>query len=263
MNCNLRVEREHPAIFAGRFDISTCDVVIPRIGTSITEYGLAVVNQFEMLGVPVVNGSIAIDRARDKFKCLQLLAHHGLPVPRTLMARDQAHVRAFLKRINGPPVVLKVPRGTHGVGVMLADTLESVDSILETMWGMGQNVLVQEFIAEARGRDMRVLVVGEEVIAAMRRHASGTEFRANVHRGGAGRLAKPTPMARRLAIEATRVLGLAVAGVDLVETAKGPLVLEVNASPGFEELERATKVDVAAKIIEFATSIARRLRAAG
>ena len=168
-----------------------------------------------------------------------------------------------INSISGPPVVLKVPRGTHGVGVMLAETAESVDSILETLWGLGQNILVQEFIAEARGRDMRVLVVGDEVVAAMRRHAAGTEFRANVHRGGAGRLAKPTPMARRLAIEATRVLGLAVAGVDLVETAKGPLVLEVNASPGFEELERATKADVAGKIIEYASSIARRLRAAG
>jgi ribosomal protein S6--L-glutamate ligase len=261
--CYLLVERDNPRIYHGPEEVSDFDVVIPRIGASITEYGLAVVNQYETLGVPVVNGSAAIARARDKLKCMQLLAQRGLPVPNTLMARDPEHIHEFLKRVGGTPVVLKLLQGTQGVGVMLAETPESLESILDTLWGMGQNILIQQFISEARGKDLRLLVIGDEVVAAMRRYARGKEFRANIHRGGAGSAARPTPQARSLAVEATQILGLAVAGVDLIETSKGPLILEVNASPGFEELERATRVDVASKIIAFAASIATRLRAVG
>jgi ribosomal protein S6--L-glutamate ligase len=261
LRCYLLVEREWPRIYHGGEEISDCDVVIPRIGASITEYGLAVVNQFETLGVPVANSSSAIARARDKLKCLQLLAQRGLPVPNTLMARDPDQVHEFLRRLGGTPVILKLLQGTQGVGVMLAETPESLGSILDTLWSMGQNILIQEFIAESRGRDLRLLVVGGEVVAAMRRNARGREFRSNIHRGGNGTPARPTPQARSIAVEATSALGLAVAGVDLIETGRGPLVLEVNPSPGFEELERATRIDVAGRVIDFATGIATRLRA--
>lgn len=263
LRCYLIVECDSLRLLHGEQETGGCDVVIPRIGASITEYGLAVVNQFETLGVPVVNGYRAIGRARDKFTCLQLLAQRGLPVPKTLLARNPRHVRDYVRQIGGAPVVLKLARGTQGVGVMLAETEESVLSILETLWSMGQNVLIQQFVEEARGRDLRLLVVGNEVVGAMRRYANGSEFRANIHRGGNGIVARPTPQARSIAIEATQTLGLSVAGVDLVETSKGPLVLEVNPSPGFEQLERASGSDIAGKVIDYATSIATRLRAVG
>ena len=263
LRCYILVEREQPRMFHCDEEISGCDVVIPRIGASITEYGLAVVNQFEILGVPVVNGYLGYARARDKSTCMQLLAARGLPVPKTLMARHPGHVREFLRRVGGAPVVLKLTRGTQGVGVMLAETAESAESILETMWSTGQNILIQQFVHEARGRDMRLLVVGDEVVAAMRRYARGGDFRANIHRGGNGVNARPTPQTRTIAIEATQALGLAVAGVDVIETQRGPLLLEVNPSPGFEELERAAGGDIAGRIMDYAGSIATRLRAVG
>ena len=263
LGCHLLVESGPPRVFHGATNLADNDVVIPRIGASITDYGLSVVHQLESLSMPVVNSSNAIRQARDKLRCLQVLAAAGLPVPRTLLTRSPANVTRLLDAVGGTPVILKVMRGTHGVGVMLAETPESVESILETLWGMGQNVLIQEFVHESRGRDLRLLVVGQEVVGAMRRRAKGHDFRANIHRGGAGTFTRPTPQARNLALDAVAALGLDVAGVDLIETSRGPMILEVNASPGFEEIEKRTSGDIAGAVIDLAESAASRLRAVG
>ena len=238
--------------------LDDADVVLPRIGASITEYGLAVVNHFEILGVPVVNGATAIAQSRDKLRSLQILAQHGIDIPKTVMARAPAQIERALQEIGGPPVVLKLVQGTQGIGVMLAETQSALEAILDTLWGLGQNILIQEFIPESRGRDIRALVVGGEVVASMRRIARVGEFRSNIHRGGEGRLIRLTPDQERVAIEAARVTGLLLAGVDMLESRSGPKVIEINSSPGFEGLESATKKDIARHILDFAVVHAGR-----
>lgn len=237
------------------------DVVIPRIGASVTGYGLSVVNHLDMMGVPVLNAAVGIARSRDKLRCLQLLASSGLPIPRTVMARDRSNVPRLLDEVGGLPAVVKLLRGTQGVGVMLASTLAELQGILDTFWDLGQEIVLQEFVAESRGRDIRALVVGGRVVGAMRRKARRGEFRSNLHRGGRGKPVTLSPQFVEAALQATRVVGLEVAGVDLLETRRGPTVMEVNSSPGFEGLERATGLDVAGAIVERALELAEARRA--
>jgi ribosomal protein S6--L-glutamate ligase len=259
LNCFL-VCGKTPSIYhknsAKRID--DVDVVLPRIGASITEYGLAVVNHFSMLGVPVVNSALAIAQSRDKLRCLQLLSQHGIDIPRTVMARTPSQIERALQVVGGPPVVVKLVQGTQGIGVMLAETQSALEAILDTLWGLGQNILIQELIPESRGRDLRALVVGRKVVASMRRIARVGEFRSNIHRGGEGRIATLDADYERVAIEAAKVTGLDVAGVDMLESRFGPKVIEINSSPGFEGLEAATGLDIADKILSYAFEEANR-----
>ncbi len=257
LRCSLILSRGEPRMTYRGVALRNVHVVIPRIGASITSYGLAVVSQFDMMGVAVLNNAAPIARSRDKLRCLQLLARFGLDIPRTVMARDRSNVPRLLKDVGGLPAIVKLVRGTQGVGVMLASTLEELEGILATFSDLGEDIVLQEFIAESRGRDVRALVVGGQVVAAMRRRAKRGEFRSNLHRGGRGRAAKLSAGYLEAAVTAARLVGLEVAGVDLLETREGPKVLEVNSSPGFEGLERATGVDIAGAIVEHALAVAR------
>jgi ribosomal protein S6--L-glutamate ligase len=235
-------------------------VVLPRIGASITEHGLAVVNQFDMMGVPLVNSSQPIARSRDKLRSLQLLSRAGIDIPKTVMVSDPSQIHRALSIVGGPPAVLKVVKGTQGIGVILAETEQAALTVLETFWNLGMNILVQEFIEESEGRDIRALVVGDRVVTAMRRQAGIGEFRSNVHRGGTGTVVDLPESYRTAALKATRVMELQLAGVDMLESQIGPKVLEINSSPGFEGLERWTGVDIASAIIEYAVGFARAHR---
>lgn len=238
-------------------EVKGLSAVIPRIGASITSYGMAVVNHLETMGVPVVNPAPAIARSRDKLRCLQVLAQHGLDVPRTVMATDGANVKRLLGAVGGLPCIIKLLRGTQGVGVMLADTLQEAETIVQTFWGLAQDVCLQEFIRESRGRDVRALVVGDEVVGAMRRQAKSGEFRSNLHRGGEGKALKLPREYQEVAVKAARAIGLTVCGVDMLEGKDGPKVMELNSSPGFEGLEKATKKDIAGAIVAHALSLSR------
>jgi ribosomal protein S6--L-glutamate ligase len=256
LRCTLSLERGAPGLLYDGEPLGHVDVVIPRIGASITAYGLAVVNQLDMMGIPVLNNSVPIARSRDKLRCLQLLSRFGIDIPRTVMTNQKAEVPMALRQIGGLPAILKLIRGTQGIGVMIAHTQGEIEGILDTMSDLGQEILLQEFIRESRGRDLRVLVVGDRAVAAMRRTAKTGEFRSNLHRGGEGKPVKIPAGYAEIALQATRVMGLELAGVDLLETKQGPKVMEVNSSPGFEGLERATKLDVAGLIIEHASRFA-------
>lgn len=258
LDCFIVCGRRSPTIYHKntRRRLDQVDVVLPRIGASITEYGLAVVRQFSIMGIPIVNNSVPIARSRDKLRSLQLLSQHDIDIPRTVMARSPSQVARALEAVGGPPVILKLIQGTQGVGVMLAETLPSLEAILDTLWGLGQNILIQEFIAESRGRDIRALVVGGRVVGAMRRTARVGEFRSNIHRGGAGRIIALSDEFQRVAVKASEVMGLHVAGVDLLESKDGPKVIEINSSPGFEGLEGATGQDIARDILEYAIAYA-------
>ena len=264
LNCFLVCGNRSPSIYhkSGHKRLDHVDLVLPRIGASITEYGLAVVRQFSLMGIPVINNSVPIARSRDKLRSLQLLALHGIDIPRTVMARSPAQIERALQAVGGPPVVIKLIQGTQGVGVMLAETLPALEAILDTLWGLGQNILIQEFVAESKGRDVRVLVVGGQVVAAMRRTARVGEFRSNIHRGGAGKSIRLEPEYEKVAVKATEVMGLQVAGVDLLESKEGPRVIEINSSPGFEGLEAATGRNIAMEILSYALAYAESRKAA-
>jgi ribosomal protein S6--L-glutamate ligase len=227
------------------------EAVIPRIGASITNYGMAVVRQFEMMGVWALNESVAIGRSRDKLRSLQLMARAGIGLPVTAFAHDTRMIDDLLDIVGGEPVVIKLLEGTQGVGVVLGETRRSAKSVIEAFRGAKVNILVQEFIKEAGGADIRCIVVGGKVIASMKRQGPEGEFRSNIHRGGSGGKVKITPEERSTAIRAARVMGLNVAGVDMLRSNHGPVVMEVNSSPGFEGIEGATDVDIAGAVIEF------------
>jgi ribosomal protein S6--L-glutamate ligase len=247
---DIRVSRRTPELFYQGKPVGPVDAVIPRIGASITFYGLAVVRQFEMMGVYCVNESQAIARSRDKLRCLQILSRHDIGLPPTVYTRQAEHVPACMDMVDGPPVVVKLLEGTQGIGVVLAETARAASSVIEAFHGLEQNILIQKFIREARGADIRALVVGRKVVAAMKRQAVAGEFRSNMHRGGTAKKVKLSPEYRRTALAAARVLGLRVAGVDMIESAEGPMVMEVNSSPGLEGIQKTCGVDVAAAIIE-------------
>lgn len=259
LHCFLVLSRRAPEIYYRGLEarVSDLDVVLPRIGASITEHGLAVVNQFDMMGVALVNNSQPIARSRDKLRSLQLLARAGIDIPKTVMVSDPSQIHRALEIVGGPPAILKVVKGTQGIGVILAETEQAALTVLETFWNLGMNILVQEFIEESEGRDIRALVVGDRVVTAMRRQASVGEFRSNVHRGGTGTVVDLPESYRDAALEAMRVMGLQLGGVDMLESERGPKVVEINSSPGFEGLERWTGVDIASAIIDYAVSFAR------
>lgn len=228
------------------------DAVIPRIGASITRFGASIVRQFEQLGTVVLNGSQAIELSRDRVRALAVLARGRIAVPRTVCTRSLAGLDAALGAVGGCPAIVKLQHGTQGIGTMMADTPEALHALLETLWAMGQEIVMQEFVAESRGRDIRAMVVGGKVIAAMRRQAPPGEFRSNLHRGGTGDGLTLDRRYRRCAKRAAALLGLDVAGVDMLEGRAGPTVVELNSSPGLEGIEQATEVNVAATIIKLA-----------
>jgi ribosomal protein S6--L-glutamate ligase len=256
LKCDLVLETSALRLFHRGVLLPVPDCALPRIGASVTAHGLAVVRQLEAIGVPLVNGSRAIECSRDKLRALQLLAAGEVPIPRTVLARGGGDLAALVAQVGGLPAILKLLQGTQGVGVMIAHSMAEVESILTTLRDLGQEILLQEFVAESRGRDVRALVVGGRVVGAMRREARVGEFRSNLHRGGAGRSLELDPAFAAVAIRAARVLGLEVAGVDLLEADGGPRVMEVNSSPGFEGLEAATGLDVAGAIVARAAELA-------
>lgn len=254
LRCYLHIASDGFAMRYKGQAISGYASVIPRIGASITRYGCAVVHQFELMGSFTPNTSEAIARARDKLRCHQLLAAQGIGLPSTVFGDNPDDTVDLLSMLGPPPHVIKLNEGTQGAGVMLTEKLSASRSVVEALRGLYANFLVQEFIAEAKGADLRCFVVGGQVVAAMRRQAPKGDFRSNLHRGGSARSVKATPAEQDMAVRAARVLGLGVAGVDLIRSARGPLVLEVNSSPGLEGIEEASGVDIAGSIIDHVAS---------
>jgi len=236
--------------FRGR-PLSDYDAILPRIGRSITYFGTAVVRQFEQMDVYTPNTANGITNARDKLRATQILSRHAIGMPATAFVRNRADVRPAIERVGGAPVVIKLLEGTQGIGVILAPEVRIAETIIETLHSTNQNVLIQHFVAESRGRDIRALVVGDRVVAAMRRVAAGDEFRSNVHRGGSVERVELTPEFEQAAVRSAQIMGLRVAGVDMLESDDGPLVMEVNSSPGLQGIERATQLDVAGAVIDY------------
>jgi ribosomal protein S6--L-glutamate ligase len=255
--CYMNIASNHPEIHYKGQVLERPDAVIPRIGASVSFYGTAVVRQFEMMGVYSVNESVAITRSRDKLRASQLLARKGIGLPRTGFAHSPDDTQDLLATVGGAPVVIKLLEGTQGVGVVLAETRKAAESVIEAFRGLGANFIVQEFVKEAEGADIRCFVVGEKVVASMMRKGREGDFRSNLHRGGTASLVKITPDERATAVRSARVMGLNVAGVDLLRSRHGPVVMEVNSSPGLEGIETATGRDVAGIIIEFIQKHAR------
>jgi len=251
LRCYMNITARRPEVYYNGERLSGYDAVIPRIGASITFYGLAVLRQFEMRGVYPLNESVAIGRSRDKLRSMQLLARDGIGLPTTAFAHDPKATDAVIESVGGAPVVIKLLEGTQGIGVILADTARSAKSTIEAFRGVKVNILVQEFIKEAGASDIRAFVVGGKVIAAMQRQGAEGEFRSNLHRGGRAAQVKITPEERSIAIRATKSLGLNVAGVDMLRSNHGPVIMEVNSSPGLEGIETACGVDAAGAIIAF------------
>lgn len=252
MRCYMNIASSRPTIHYKGQELQHYDAVIPRVGASVTFYGSAVVRQFEMMGVYCVNDSIAITRARDKLRSLQLLSKRGIGLPITGFAHSVDEIKDLIKMVGGPPLVIKFLEGTQGIGVILVETTKAARSVLEAFLGLKVNIMVQEFIKEARGIDIRCFVVGGKVVAAMKREAiSPEEFRSNLHRGGIASPVEITDEEREMAVNAADIISLNVAGVDIVRSNRGPLVMEVNASPGLEGIEKSTGIDVASEIIKF------------
>lgn len=250
LRCQLVVDGASSRILEDQDRVPDYDAVLPRIGASITDYGLAVVKQFEAIGTFTVNSAQAIAESRDKMRCLQVLTQAGLRVPPTVLTRSYEGLPAAVQAVRGLPVILKVLQGTQGVGVMLIHTPISLGSVIDTLRALDQDVILQQFIAEAAGRDYRAIVIGNRVVAAMMRTAPEGEFRSNIHRGGSGTPVRLPREFERAAVKAAKILGLQVAGVDLMESGQGPLVLEVNSSPGFEGIEKATGLNIAATLMK-------------
>lgn len=248
--CYLRVGNEHSEVHYDGRSLPTYDAVIPRIGASMTEYGMAVLRQFHSTGAWCLNEAEAIGRSRDKLLAHQLLARAGIGMPDTAFAHSPKDTRDLVSLVGEPPVVLKLLSSTQGRGVVLAETKKAAESLVDAFRGLDANFLVQGFVKEAAGADVRCLVIGGKAVAAMKRQAQAGEFRSNLHRGGIAKAVKLTPSERRTAVRAAKVLGLEVAGVDILQSAKGPMVLEVNSSPGLEGIETSTKIDVARQMIE-------------
>ncbi|MBQ0771173.1 MAG: 30S ribosomal protein S6--L-glutamate ligase [Sphingomonadales bacterium] len=249
--CTVHIASHRPTITYNGDKLEGYEAVIPRIGASITNYGTAVLRQFEMAGVWPLNESVAIGRSRDKLRSMQIFAKYGLGLPLTAYANDPKQAEEIIRAVNGPPVVIKLLEGTQGIGVVLAETMSSAKSVIEAFRGANVNILVQEFIKEAGGTDIRALVVGGKVVAAMKRTGAADDFRSNLHRGGSAQIVKITPEERLTALRAAKHMGLNVCGVDMLRSNHGPVIMEVNSSPGLEGIENATGKDVAGQIIEF------------
>jgi ribosomal protein S6--L-glutamate ligase len=247
----IDLAQEEPDLQYRGKPLSHYDAVLPRIGASITFFGLAVVRQFEAMDVYTPNTAAGIANSRDKLRSIQILSRHDVGIPATTFVRDRADVLPAIERVGGAPVVIKLLEGTQGIGVILAPDKKVAEAVIETLQSTRQNVLIQRFVAESKGRDIRALVVGDRVVAAMRRSAVGDEFRSNVHRGGSTEVVELDDEYRRVAVQAAQIMGLKVAGVDMLEGADGPLIMEVNSSPGLEGIERATDLDIAGAIVDF------------
>lgn len=251
LRCYMNISSLKPRVMYQGNPLEDIDAIIPRIGAPHTFYGTAVVRQFEMMNVFSANESQAVTRSRDKLRCLQLLARNGIGLPVTGFAHSTKDVQGLITSVGGAPLVVKLLEGTQGIGVVLAETQKAAESVIEAFRGLQANILVQEYIREAGGADVRCFVIGGRVIASMERRARPGEFRSNLHRGGTATKARLTPEERSTAVRAAKAMGLNVAGVDILRSNHGPVVMEVNSSPGLEGIERATQVDVAGKIIEF------------
>ena len=247
----VNITSHHPELRYKGESLTGYDAIIPRIGASITFYGLAVLRQFEMMGVWPLNESVAIGRSRDKLRSLQLLSRKGIGLPVTAFAHSDDFADDVIKIAGGAPVVIKLLEGTQGIGVVLGETHNSAKSVIEAFRGVKVNIMVQEFIKEAGGSDIRCLVIGDRVIAAMKRQGAKGDFRSNLHRGGNAQVIKITPEERSIATRAANIMGLNVCGVDLLRSKHGPVVMEINSSPGLEGIEKATQIDVAGEIIKF------------
>jgi ribosomal protein S6--L-glutamate ligase len=248
---SIDLQRGQPLLHFRSKELSNYDAVLPRIGASITYFGTAVVRQFEQMDVYCANSSLGIVNSRDKLRSLQILSRHHIGIPHTAFARDKGDVLPAIARVGGAPVIIKLLEGTQGVGVILADSDKIAEAIIETLQSTRQNVLIQKFVAESKGKDIRAIVVGDQVVAAMRRVAQGQEFRSNVHRGGTVEGVDLDDVYRETAVRAAQITGLRVAGVDMLEGKDGPQVMEVNSSPGLEGIEKATNLDVAGAIVDF------------
>ncbi len=251
VRCYMNISSTNPEIHYAGEKLNDFTAIIPRIGASITFYGTAIVRQFEMMGVFSLNESIGISRARDKLRALQFLSKKGIGMPITGFASSPNDANDLIKIAGGPPLVIKLLEGTQGIGVVLAETSKAAESVIESFMCLKANIMVQEFITESNGEDLRCFVVGDKVVAAMKRTAKSGEFRSNLHRGGTAANVVLTKEEKKTAIKATKILGLNVAGVDIIRSNRGPLVLEVNSSPGLQGIEAASKKNVAAAIIEF------------
>ncbi len=251
LRCYMNITSSRPEVIYQGYALEGFDAIVPRIGASKTFYGTAVVRQFEVMKVLTANGSQAISRSRDKLRCLQVLARKGIGLPVTGFAHSIKDIDGLLSIVGGAPLVIKLLEGTQGIGVVLAETATAAQSVIEAFRGLDANILVQEYIKEAKGADIRCLVVGDRVIAAMKRQGAAGEFRSNLHRGGTATALKLTSAERSTAVDAAKAIGLKVAGVDILRSNHGPVVIEVNSSPGLEGIEVATQVDVAGSIIDY------------
>lgn len=249
LSCYMNINPAAPSVHDKGRKLPHYDAVIPRIGSAITFYGTAVLRQFEMMGSWPLNESVAITRARDKLRSLQLLARQGIDLPVTGFAHSPGDTSDLIELVGGAPLVVKLVEGTQGIGVVLAETRQAAESVIDAFRGLNAHILVQEYIREAKGRDIRCLVVGDRVVAAIERQAKEGDFRSNLHRGGTSRVVNITPRERDIALKAASTLGLDVAGVDILRAGRGPLVMEVNASPGLEGIEKTTGLDIAAQMI--------------
>ncbi|MCR5572399.1 MAG: 30S ribosomal protein S6--L-glutamate ligase [Candidatus Saccharibacteria bacterium] len=259
-NCYISIEQGSNQVFYKGAPLGKYDAIIPRIASYMTKYGTAIVRQLEMQGEYCLSKSLAITRARDKLRSTQLLAKYNIDIPKTVMSRDSGDIDQLLDQLDGAPVIIKLASGTHGNGVVLAETKKAAKSTLQAFYlsnDQGTNILLQEFVKESAGTDIRAFVVGSKVVASMQRKSLDDDFRSNLHKGGSGTPIKLTPEEEKVAVKAAKIMGLSVAGVDIMRSARGPLVLEVNASPGFG-IERVTGRNVAGKIIEYVERNANR-----
>jgi ribosomal protein S6--L-glutamate ligase len=250
LKCYMNITASSPALCYQSEKLSDIDAIIPRIGANRTFYGTAVLRQLETMGVYTINTSLSITRSRDKLRSLQLLAMKGIDMPITGFAHDVNDLDDLIELVGGTPLVIKLIEGTQGVGVVLAETKKAAESVVQALMGVNANIILQEYIKESNGSDIRCFVVGDKVVAAMERTAAPGEFRANLHRGGAANAVKITKLEREVAIQAAKIMGLRMAGVDLLRSSRGPLVLEINSSPGLEGIESATGRDIAMDIIK-------------
>lgn len=245
------IQEEHPKVYHKKETEINVDAIIPRIGASVTFYGSAVIRQFEMNGVFTTLSSLALVRSRDKLRSLQVLSKAGVGIPKTAFAKHPSDIENLIQQVGGVPLVIKLLEGTQGLGVVLAETKSAAKSVMEAFFGLEANILVQEFIKEAKGADIRAFVIGDKVVGAMKRQGKPGEFRSNLHRGGESSLIKLTRTEKQTAVRAAKSLGLKIAGVDMLRSDRGPLVIEVNSSPGLEGIEKTTEIDIAGKIVAF------------
>jgi len=251
LQCSLVTDIGSGKVLYKGQDLSDIDCIIPRIGSSVTFYGTAVVRQFETMGKTSLNSSLSIVRSRDKLRSIQIFSNHEVNIPKTVFANHPKEIDMLIQQVGGTPLIIKLLEGTQGIGVVLAETKKAAKSVIEAFYGLKENILIQEFIAEAGGADIRAFVVNGKVIGAMKRQGVEGDFRSNIHRGGSATTVKLSKAEKEMALKATKAMGLSVAGVDMLQSSRGPLVLEVNSSPGLEGIEKATGVDIAGKVIDY------------